>query len=83
MELLSLADKAVVGAVLYGGAIGGDIESAVGFMEAPSEVAVRGQFHLNFNAPRHRIMDPHSIIDLLRKDFWVSLVCPLFRNFRR
>lgn len=59
MELFSLTDEAVVGAVLNGGAIGGDVESSA---EGFKEVSVGGGLCLKLNVKRHRITDLHFII---------------------
>lgn len=59
MELFALTNEAVVGAVLNGGAIGGDVEApAVGF----KEVSVGGELCSKLNVKRQCISDPHSII---------------------
>lgn len=66
MELFSLAEEAVVSAVLNGGAIGGEVESAVGFEEALAEGGVGGLLLcLKSKAMRQCVVDPHSFVLLL------------------
>lgn len=60
MELLALAEEAVVGAVLEGRAIGGEVDAGGG--EPSSEVTGYCRLCLKLKGGCHQVTDPHSFV---------------------
>ena len=62
MELLALAEEAVVGAVLEGRAIGGEVDAGGG--EPSSEVTGYCRLCLKLKGGCHQVTDPHSFVSI-------------------
>jgi len=79
VQLLPLAEKAVVRAVLNGGAIGGEVDAGAG--EPFTEVAANGGLCLKLKGRSQQATDPHSFI--WRGTFKIRIfhLCSVFNIF--